>query len=66
MDDSEKRQAKPLRYDATQYPFCSPIFDPDTTNGLRILEIVDNAIPYATTSSLDYFEVIDGRGGMFL
>lgn len=61
-----KLQAASLRLDVTKYPFSSPMFDPDVTDGAQIQDLLDNAIPYSATTSLDYFDVVDGRGGMFI
>jgi hypothetical protein len=55
-----------LEYDPSKYPFCSKSYDPETTNGFRIQDLVDNVIAYSGSSSLDVFEVIDGKGGQFI
>ena len=31
-------------------------------NGLRSQNYVENKIPYTNRSTIDYFEVVDGRG----
>lgn len=63
MAETEKLTTTSLDYDTSQYPFCSAFFDPEITNGVTIQNLVDNVIPYSPSSSLDYFEVVDGRGG---
>jgi hypothetical protein len=55
-----------LEYDPSKYPFCSKSYDPETTNGLRIQDIVDNAVSFSGSSSLDFFEVINGKGGQYI
>ena len=55
-----------LEIDESEYPFCSPLFEPETTNGLRILELLDTRIKWCSGSRLSYFEVAGGKGGMLI
>lgn len=65
MAEPKKPVPTPLNYDSSQYPFSSAFFDPDIMNGLAIKDLLDNAIPFAASSSVDYFEVVNGGGGAY-
>ncbi len=54
---------KALSHDKTQFPFSSPGFDPETVDGLRVQKLWNHSILFSGVSSLDYLDVVNGKGG---
>lgn len=44
-----------------QFPFNCPSFDPETTNGSRVQELLANNLRFSDTSAIDFFEIEDER-----
>ncbi len=51
-----------LEIDRSKYPFSSAYFEPETSNGFEIQDILDRRIIWSSRSELSYFEVVGGKG----